>query len=89
MNRINDISVFGRKRSISPSSFQPALMALESRLVPASFSVDFAITNDWVSGFQAAVKVTNLDKIPVTGWKLSVAPKWLKEIAAAPAGSIM
>ncbi len=70
MNRINDISVFGRKRSISPSSFQPALMALESRLVPASFSVDFAITNDWVSGFQAAVKVTNLDKIPVTGWKL-------------------
>jgi chitinase len=45
-------------------------MALEARMVPANFTVDYVLTNDWVSGYQASVKVTNLDSTPVTDWKL-------------------
>ena len=70
MNLRNDIGVFKGSRSPSRQRALPALMALEARMVPANFTVDFVLTNDWVSGYQAAVKVTNLDSTPVTDWKL-------------------
>ena len=70
MNLRNDIGVFKGSRSASRQRALPALMALEARMVPANFTVDFVLTNDWVSGYQAAVKVTNLDSTPVTDWKL-------------------
>ena len=70
MNLRNDIHVLNRPRSSTRQRALPALMALEARLVPANFTVDYVLTNDWVSGYQASVKVTNLDSTPVTDWKL-------------------
>ena len=70
MNLMNDIAVFRSARTANTRRTLPALMALEARMVPANFSVDYVLTNDWVTGYQAAVKVTNLDSTPVTKWKL-------------------
>ena len=56
MNLRNDIGVFKGSRSPSRQRALPALMALEARMVPANFTVDFVLTNDWVSGYQAAVR---------------------------------
>lgn len=55
----------------SAARWRPACELLEGRLVPAGVRVDFAVTQDWGSGLQANVILTNTDSSPVNNWKLS------------------
>ena len=51
----------------------PSLERLEDRLAPAGTApaIQFALVNDWGSGFQAQIKVTDNLPTPVTDWTLS------------------
>lgn len=46
------------------------LEALEDRCVPAGVLADYAVTQDWGSGFQGQIKLLNQQTTSVTNWKL-------------------
>jgi aryl-phospho-beta-D-glucosidase BglC (GH1 family) len=70
-------------RSLSPSrtapgsrrrSRRPVVEDLEGRVLMAgpdsSPLVQFRVVNDWGSGFQASVSVTNTRSVPISGWTI-------------------
>src|SRR4051794_47324 len=67
----------GRRRVTRPGVFlsvrrsRPALEALDARIVPAGgVSSTYAVTQDWVSGFQAQMTLNNTQATAVANWKL-------------------
>jgi hypothetical protein len=51
---------------------RPGLEALDARVVPAGgVSAAYAVTQDWGSGFQAQLTLTNTQATPVAGWSLA------------------
>jgi aryl-phospho-beta-D-glucosidase BglC (GH1 family) len=60
-----------RKASPSPSDrgrFVPAIETLEDRLTP---TIGFSVVNDWRSGFQAQITITDTLSTPLNNWSLS------------------
>lgn len=57
-------------RKVNRTRSIPGLEVLEDRMVPAGVSVQYAVTQDWGSGFQAQVKLTNSQTVNVNDWKL-------------------
>lgn len=39
-------------------------------VMPSIFDADFRVLNDWGSGFQAEIEITNLGAEPIAGWTL-------------------
>jgi aryl-phospho-beta-D-glucosidase BglC (GH1 family) len=60
-------------RPANHSRFVPALECLEDRLAPAGTApaINFAVVNDWGSGFQAQITVTDNLPTAVNNWTLS------------------
>ncbi|HEY2157205.1 MAG TPA: cellulose binding domain-containing protein [Isosphaeraceae bacterium] len=50
---------------------RPAYEAMEVRLVPSGVNAAFAVTQDWGSGFQASITLTNTQATPVNNWSLA------------------
>jgi hypothetical protein len=46
------------------------LESLEDRLVPATPAVSFAVVNDWGSGFQGQITITDNLSTPINNWSL-------------------
>lgn len=55
----------GRKRGV-----RPHYEMLEVRSVPSGVTASFAVTQDWGSGFQAALSLVNNQSSSVTNWRL-------------------
>jgi aryl-phospho-beta-D-glucosidase BglC (GH1 family) len=53
--------------------FVPSLERLEDRMAPAGASpaINFAVVNDWGTGFQAQITITDNLSTPVNNWALS------------------
>jgi aryl-phospho-beta-D-glucosidase BglC (GH1 family) len=51
---------------------RPAVELLEDRLTPAGTpAINFAVVNDWGSGFQGQITVADNQSTPITNWSLS------------------
>ncbi|MFO0881634.1 MAG: cellulose binding domain-containing protein [Gemmataceae bacterium] len=65
----------GHRRSGSTSALRaraasrPSLETLEARLAPA-VAATFTVNNDWGSGFQGEIRLTNSDAVSVQNWAL-------------------
>ncbi len=52
------------------TSLPPTATTAPPTAVPGSCEVDYTVTNQWGSGFQADVTITNNDSSPISGWTL-------------------
>ena len=80
-------------RSVRPSRrrarrLRPAHEALEVRSVPTGVTASFAVTQDWGTGFQAAITLASSQPTAVTNWSLafddsaSITSIWNAQIAS-------
>lgn len=57
-------------RRIQRPSTVPVLERLEDRLVPTGPAINFAVVNDWGSGFQGQLTITDTLSTPINNWSL-------------------
>ena len=53
-----------------PTHPQLSLELLEDRLTPSSPSISYSLVNDWGSGFQAQITITDNQSTPLNNWSL-------------------
>src|SRR5579885_2437906 len=60
------------RRSIPPGSRRshPLLEILEDRTVPSGPGVSYTVTNNWGSGLQAQIQLTNNQNTSLSNWQL-------------------
>ncbi|HEY7326286.1 MAG TPA: cellulase family glycosylhydrolase [Gemmataceae bacterium] len=57
-------------RRVPHSSVVLQLEKLEDRLIPAASSISFSVVNDWGSGFQGQITITDNTPAPINNWSL-------------------
>jgi aryl-phospho-beta-D-glucosidase BglC (GH1 family) len=58
-------------KKISRPRFVPSFELLEDRITPYSPEISFSVVNDWGSGFQAQITITDTSSSPLDNWSLS------------------
>jgi aryl-phospho-beta-D-glucosidase BglC (GH1 family) len=59
------------RRRLQRSYVVPMLESLEDRLTPTGPAINFAVVNDWGSGFQGQITITDNLPTPINNWSLN------------------
>jgi endoglucanase len=70
-SRSSSLSSSSRSSSLSSSSRSSSLSSSSSSSVAAGSKCQYVITNQWNTGFTAAIRITNTGSSSINGWNLS------------------